>query len=164
MNFSFKSWGSPNTWLFIFISVLLLLFLSMLAIFYQVSVDSKHDEVYLRQVTQLRLLSQQITQQASIASKGKESGFKAIITKSKEFQDILELLKDEEKPPITPAEAKGILNELIEVWQKNGYEYKTTPANARRRYSTLWAIYRIDAINRRCCYPNTSDYQCHGGG
>jgi twitching motility protein PilJ len=96
----------------------------MLAIFYQVSVDSKHDEVYLRQVTQLRLLSQQITQQASIASKGKESGFKAIITKSKEFQDILELLKDEEKPPITPAEVKGILNELIEVWQKTDTNIK----------------------------------------
>jgi len=118
MNFSFKSWSSPNTWLFIFIGLLLLLFLSMIAIFYQVSVDSKQDEIYLRQVTQLRLLSQQITQQASLAARGKESGFKTIVTKSKELQNILNILKDNELLQITPVEVTETLNELIKVWEK----------------------------------------------
>lgn len=118
MNFSIKSWGSPNTWLFIFISVLLLLFISMIAIFYQVSVDSQHDENYLRQITQLRLLSQEMTQQAANAARGENSGFKTIEKTRDEFQNGLNLLKDDEKLSTIPLMVKETLNTLNKIWQE----------------------------------------------
>jgi len=120
MKLSFKTLGTTNTWLFVFIGLLLLSFVLMIATFYRVSVNSHYDEEYLQLVTQLRLLSQQITQHASSAARGNEEAFISLKKARVEYQNILSLLANGNSltyMPSTPETVKPVLNTLNQLWQ-----------------------------------------------
>lgn len=117
---SFKSLGTTNTWLFAFIGLLLLSFVLMVTTFWLVAIDSEYDEQYLRHVTQLRLLSQQITQHASAAARGNEEAFEKIIQARQEYQTLLERLTNGDPKtgmPGTPEEALPVLSQLTLQWK-----------------------------------------------
>jgi len=120
MNFSFKSIGSTNTWLFALIALLLISFLLMLATFTLVAINNQHDEQYLNYVTQLRLLSQQFTQHAALASRGDQTGFNRLTKARGEYKKIIDLLTNGEPEsgmPATPEVAIMTLTGLANVWQ-----------------------------------------------
>ncbi len=121
MKFSFKAIGSTNTWLYALIGLLLVSFALLIATFWFVSINSKHDKEYLSHVTQLRLMSQQITQQSTYAARGNETAFKFISKAQLEYRKILELLKkgnEETRMPATPEDALPALVELGRTWQE----------------------------------------------
>jgi len=114
--------GNANTWLFVFVTVLLISFVGMFVVFWRVAVDSQHDEEYLTHVTQLRLLSQQITQHASGAAVGEEEAFQSINKFRTQYQNRLTLLKDgnlETGMPGTPESAMPVLKELLTLWRSS---------------------------------------------
>ncbi len=116
-----KSIGTTNTWLYAFILVLLLLFVSMVATFALVAINNQGDEAYLNNVTRLRLLSQQISQYAATAARGDETGFKQLIKSRTEYKKILDLLANgnpEDRMPATPEVASVPLASLSAVWQE----------------------------------------------
>ncbi len=120
MKLPFKALGSTNTWLFAFIVVLLLCFVLMIATFALVAINKEHDEEYLRYVTQLRLLSQQLNQQAAAAARGDAEAFKEIAARTREYQNTLELVTNgnpETEMPGTPEEAIPTLTALTTHWQ-----------------------------------------------
>jgi len=121
MKFSFKAIGSTNTWLYALFGLLLVSFGLLIATFWFVSVNNKYDEEYLSHVTQLRLMSQQITQRAGYASRGNEDAFNSISKAQLEYRKILDLLKkgneDSGMPP-TPDDALPALIELGRAWQE----------------------------------------------
>lgn len=116
---SFKTLGDTSTWLYAFISILVIAFLLMIATFMQVAMNNQHDESYLNYVTQLRLLSQQITQQANTATRGNAESFEKITLFTKEYKRILELVTKGDPTvnmPGVPEEAKPALDRLIKAW------------------------------------------------
>lgn len=120
MSFSFKSIGSTNTWLFALIVLLLISFLLMLATFTFVAIDNQHDEQYLGYVTQLRLLSQQLSQHAASSSRGDQTGFNRLTKARSEYKKILDLLTNGEPEsgmPATPEGAIVTLTDLGRDWQ-----------------------------------------------
>ncbi len=119
MNLSFKTLGTKNTWLIAFIIVLLLSFVLMIATFTLVAKYNKHDEEYLGHVTKLRLLSQQITQQASQAATGEATSFKKIAGFQTEYKQLLGLLEagnPDTGMPGTPPLTTAALAELTHSW------------------------------------------------
>jgi twitching motility protein PilJ len=114
MNLSFKTLATKNTWLIAFIIVLLLSFGLMIATFTLVARDNKYDEEYLGYVTKLRLLSQQITQQASLAARGNKSGFDNLSLSMLEYNGLLKNLTQGTKygMPGTPPQAMAALTVL----------------------------------------------------
>jgi twitching motility protein PilJ len=121
MALSFKTIGTTNTWLYAMIGLLLLLFVSMVATFTIVAIKNQGDEAYLNKVTQLRLLSQQITQYAAAAARGDDTGFKQLIKSRIEYKKILELLANGDHAtgiPVTPPVAENAINSLTTVWQE----------------------------------------------
>jgi len=121
MKLSFKTLGTTNTWLFVFIGILLLSFVAMFVTFYRVSVDSEYDEEYLSHVTQLRLLSQQITQHAATAARGSDEGFTKLAKARTDYNYRLGLLvngNEETGMPATPEYTQAALNDLRALWQE----------------------------------------------
>lgn len=121
MKASFKKLGSTNTWLFVFIGFLLISFVMMIATFMLVAIDAKHDEEYLRNVTQLRLLSQQITQHAAAASRGDEEAFVRLRKTRTEYQvskNVLTEGNSETGMPGTPEEQFVPMKELSDAWKE----------------------------------------------
>ncbi len=116
----FKTW-STTTWLVIFIIVLLLSFILMIATLFHVAKDNQHDEEYLDYVTKLRLLSQEITQQAQEAARGNELGFQTISNAQSEYKNILETLTNgnpDSGMSGTPPSASTALKNLRDLWEK----------------------------------------------
>lgn len=121
MALTFKTIGTTNTWLYTMIGLLLLLFVSMVATFTIVAIKNQGDEAYLNKVTQLRLLSQQITQYAAAAARGDDMGFKQLIKSRTEYKKSLELLANGDHAtgiPVTPPVAENAINGLTAVWQE----------------------------------------------
>jgi twitching motility protein PilJ len=120
MKLSFKSPGTTNTKLLIaFITLLLLSFTLMITTFTLVAIDNQHDEEYLRYVTNLRLLSQQITQHASLAAKGNIVGFNNLTTARNEYKNIIDKLTEGNSStgmPGTPPDATAALSNLTTLW------------------------------------------------
>ncbi len=122
MNLSFKSLGNKNTWLIAFIIVLLLSFISLISVFTLLVKYDKYDEEYSGYITKLRLLSQQITQQASQSATGDAAGFKNIIKSQNEYNELLNKLLNgnpDSGMPGTPQQASSTLDSLITLWEKD---------------------------------------------
>ncbi len=151
MNLSFKSLGNKNTWLIAFIIVLLLSFISLISVFTLLVKYDKHDEEYSGYVTKLRLLSQQITQQASQSATGDEIGFKNIIKSQNEYNDLLNKLIDgnpDSGMPGTPQQALLTLDSLINLWKKAETNTQTSIQNLLDTKESVIRLYS-DLINLR---------------
>jgi len=143
MKLSFKSLGTANTWLFIVIGGLVLSFVLTIATFSFVAIDNKYDEEYLGYVAQLRLLSQQITQYASRAARGEESGFDNIAISQENYRKSLELLSNgnpESGMPGTPPAAESALTTLKSLWAN---AQSNTDANIQKLLETKEAVTRL---------------------
>jgi len=119
MKFSFKLLGTTNTWLFIFSGILLLSFVLMITTFSLVAIYNQYDEEYLGGVTQLRLLTQQMTQHASQAARGNAEGFEKLTSAREEYKIILDQLTNgnqETGMPGAPPSAIAALTALTNLW------------------------------------------------
>jgi twitching motility protein PilJ len=117
MKFSLKTLSMTNTWwLFAFVSVLSVLVMLMMATFFVVARQNQHDEEYLGYVTQLRLLSQQITQNANRAAIGDTDGFEELKLSQVEFENVLAKLQNGDSETHTPKEAMDALTTLTQLW------------------------------------------------
>ncbi|MDM8560554.1 methyl-accepting chemotaxis protein [Candidatus Parabeggiatoa sp. HSG14] len=119
MKLPFKKLGTTNTWLIVLMIVLGLSFGLMIVTFWYIAKDNQYDKEYLRYVTKLRLLSQQITQYASIAAKGDALGFKNIANSQIEYNNLLKRMSDgnpETGMPSTPLQAEEALRNLKDLW------------------------------------------------
>jgi twitching motility protein PilJ len=115
-----KTLGTANTWLYILITLLLVSFILMVTTYWIVSVNRQHDEEYASHMTQLRVLTQQMTQQATAASHGKEDAFRKMIQIRTEFNNIIKILENgnpETGMYATPESALPALSELIHTWK-----------------------------------------------
>jgi twitching motility protein PilJ len=130
MKLSFKSPGTTNTRLLIaFIIILLLSFVLMITTFTFVAIDNQHDEEYLGYVTKLRLLSQQITQHASLAAKGNVVGFDNLNKARTEYKNIIEKLTEGNSASGmhgTPPDAANALINLTNLWTNNAQSNMNT--------------------------------------
>ena len=120
MKLSFKTLGTKNTGLVAFIIVLLLSFVGMITTFTLVARYNKYDEEYLIYVTKLRVLSQQITQQASLAARGKTSGFQNLVKSQEDYNTrLVKLTKGNPKSgmPGAPPSIKAELTDLTNLWK-----------------------------------------------
>jgi len=136
---SLKPVVNKNTWLFVFIGILLISFILMVLTFYLVAIDKDHDEEYLSYVTQQRLLSQQITQHATAAARGNEEAFKNLIDSRIQYKKSLDLLStgNEESGMVgTPEGAIPALTVLNSLW-------KETETNIAQLVSTQEAVTRL---------------------
>ncbi len=121
MKLATKTLGSTNVWLFGFIGVLLLSFVLMIATFTLVAIDNRYDEEYLRYVTQLRLVSQQLVQHSANAARGEEEGFKELLKKANEYKITLDKIikgNPDSGMPATPEMVVPTLNNLKNAWDK----------------------------------------------
>ncbi len=88
-------------------------------VFYKTNQAASVDEIYLSNVTQLRLLTQQITQHAARAANGKEASFDSIQKQRANFKNTLKIIKEgdsESGLPTVPEEAAEALNKVETVW------------------------------------------------
>lgn len=113
--------GTMNIWLVIFTGMLVLSFISMIASFIQIAIYEQQDAEYLENVTELRMLSQQIPQQALQASRGEVSGFQNLGLILKNYNDLLEKLSQNTPEAYllgtSEYDAWISLNNLRRVWQ-----------------------------------------------
>lgn len=92
----------------------------MIATFTLVAKNNQHDEEYLGYVTKLRLLSQQITQQASQASRGNQLDFQMIANARLEYKSLLSKLTNgnpNSGMPETPPSASAALAVVRDLWE-----------------------------------------------
>ncbi len=159
MKLSLKTLATTNTWLIAFIIVLLLSFGLMVATFTLVARDNKYDEEYLRYVAKLRLLSQQITQHASLAARGNKSGFDRLAQSLDEYNILLEKLTQGNPVsgmPGIPPQATTALKTLTQLWaaedntQKNIQKLLKTQEAVTRLYSELKELkdVTVDLVNK----------------
>ncbi len=160
MKLSLKTLATTNTWLIAFIIVLLLSFGLMVATFTLVARDNKYDEEYLRYVAKLRLLSQQITQHASLAARGNKSGFDRLAQSLDEYNILLEKLTQGNPVsgmPGTPPQATTALKTLTQLWanaenntQKSIQKLLKTQEAVTRLYSELKELkdVTVDLVNK----------------
>ncbi len=144
MNLSFKSLGTKNTWLIAFIFVLLLSFISLISVFIMLVKYDQYDEEYSGYVTKLRLLSQQITQQASQSATGNETGFKNIIKSQTEYNNILNKLTDgnpDSGMPSTPQQTLSTLDSLVNLWKKADTNTQTSIQNLLATQESVIRLY-----------------------
>ncbi len=113
--------GTMNIWLVVFTGMLMLSFISMIASFIQIAIYEQQDAEYLVNVTELRMLSQKIPQQALQAGRGEVSGFQNMGLILKNYNDFLEQLTKNtpESYLIGTSEHDAwiALNNLRRVWQ-----------------------------------------------
>ncbi len=145
MKLSFKSPGTTNTRLLIaFIFILLLSFVLMITTFTLVAIDNQHDEEYLGYVTKLRLLSQQITQHASLAAKGNVVGFDNLAKAQNEYKNIIEKLT-EGNPTSgmhgTPPDAATALSNLSTLWVNAETNMNTSIQNLLNTQEAVTRLY-----------------------
>jgi len=143
MNF-FKTWGT-TTWLVIFIIVLLFSFMLMIATLSLVAKDNEHDEEYLGYVTKLRLLSQEITQQALQTARGNELGFQRISNARSEYKNLLKTLTDgnpDSGMSGTPPSAKTALKNLMVLWEKGESNLETSLQNLLETQETITYLHK----------------------
>ena len=144
MKLSLKSLGTKNTWLIASIIVLLISFASLILVFATLVKYDQHDEEYLNYVTKLRLLSQQITQQASQAATGNENGFKNIVISQVEYNNILKKLTDgnsETGMLGTPQQALPTLGNLNNLWKRAEINTQTSIKNLLDTQETIIRLY-----------------------
>jgi twitching motility protein PilJ len=143
MNLSFKTLATKNTWLIAFIIVLLLSFGLMIATFTLVAKNNKYDEEYLGYVTKLRLLSQQITQQASLAARGNKSGFENLALSLREYNSLLKNMTQGTKygMPGTPSQAKPALTVLTNLWATAETNTQTSIQNLLKTQEAVTGLY-----------------------
>jgi len=116
--FSAKSLDN-NALMFLLIGLLAFAMIFTGVVFYKTNQAASVDEVYLGNITQLRLLTQQITQHAARAANGKEESFNTVQTQRSGFKKTLLLIKEgapESGLPPVPTEALEPLNKLETIW------------------------------------------------
>jgi len=118
------SLSMTNTrWLFAFVSLLSVLVILMMATFFFVARQNQLDKDYLETVTQLRLLSQQITQNATRAAIGDTTGFEELKHSQVEFQNFLTQLQngnsEETNSSNIPSEVMDALAALTNLWSND---------------------------------------------
>lgn len=113
--------ADSNTVLFSLIGVLLIAFIFLIITFYIVGTNLTSDERYLKNVTSMRLIAQQITQQAARAAggKGEEQNFTAVKELRDSFQKHLDLVREgdaEQGIPATPDNVYPAYESLELLW------------------------------------------------
>jgi len=113
--------ADSNTILFALIGILLLAFVLLIITFYIVGTNITSDEKYLKNVTSMRLVAQQITQQAARAAggKGEEQHFLAVKEHRDSFQKYLDLVREgdpETGVPPTPETVYPAFESLELLW------------------------------------------------
>ncbi len=113
--------ADSNSVLFTLIGILLLAFIFLIVTFYIVGSNISSDEKYLKNITSMRLVAQQITQQAVRAAggKGEEANFTAVRERRDNFQQYLDLVRDgdlEEGVPATPENVYPAFEVLDVLW------------------------------------------------
>ncbi|BAP55582.1 methyl-accepting chemotaxis protein [Thioploca ingrica] len=101
----------------------------MITTFTFVAIDNQHDEEYLGYVTKLRLLSQQITQHASLAAKGNVVGFDNLNKARTEYKNIIDKLTEGNSASGmhgTPPDAANALINLTNLWTNNAQSNMNT--------------------------------------
>ncbi|OAD19744.1 methyl-accepting chemotaxis sensory transducer [Candidatus Thiomargarita nelsonii] len=95
-------------------------FMLMIATLSLVANDNEHDEEYLGYVTKLRLLSQEITQQAlQEAARGNELGFQTISNAQSEYKNLLETLTNgNPESGMSGTPSSTALKNLRDLWEK----------------------------------------------
>ncbi len=91
MMIKFKT-SKMKIWLVVFTSMLVLSFILMIASFIQIARYKQQDAEYLENVNELRILSQQISQQALNAGRGEALSFKKLGLILKKYNEALEKL------------------------------------------------------------------------
>ncbi|MEZ5673027.1 MAG: type IV pili methyl-accepting chemotaxis transducer N-terminal domain-containing protein [Thiotrichaceae bacterium] len=112
----------------------------MVTTYWIVSVNRQHDEEYASHMTQLRMLTQQMTQQASAASHGREEAFRKMIQIRTEFNNIIKILENgnpETGMYATPESVIPALSELIHTW-KNPERASARTIDYLLKASWLW--------------------------
>ncbi len=102
--------------------VLAVSFVLMAGTFYVVARDAGYDEQYLKQVTNLRLGAQQVTQQSLRAANGISDGFSKVEQTRNAFQESQKLIENgnpDTGMPGTPDEVKEFLDKLNQTWKKS---------------------------------------------
>lgn len=124
--------------------VLLLSFGLMITTFTLVARDNKYDEEYLGYVTKLRLLSQQITQQASLAARGNKSGFESLTLSLREYNSLLKNLTQGTKSGMagTPSQAMPALTVLTNWWATAETNTQTSIQNLLKTQEAVTGLYR----------------------
>ncbi len=99
-----------NTILFALIGILLLAFVFLIITFSIVGSNIAGDEKYLKNITSMRLVAQQITQQAARAAsgKGQEENFKLVKEQRDKFQGYLDLVRAGNSADGTPATPESV--------------------------------------------------------
>jgi twitching motility protein PilJ len=142
MKFSLKTLSMTNTWwLFAFVSVLSVLVMLMMATFFVVARQNQHDEEYLGYVTQLRLLSQQITQNANRAAIGDTDGFEELKLSQVEFENVLAKLQNGDSETHTPKEAMDALTTLTQLWANEPTNMTLSIQNLLNTEQTVIPLY-----------------------
>ncbi len=113
--------ADSNKVLFTLIGILLLAFVFLIITFYIVGTNLTSDEKYLKNVTSMRLIAQQITQQAARAAGGKaeEQNFIAVKEHRDSFQKYLDLIREgdpEQGVPATPQTVYPAYEALELLW------------------------------------------------
>ena len=124
---NFKTLGTTNTWLVVFIIVLLLSFMLMIGTFTVVTQNNQYDDEYLKSLNTLSTYSEEIIQQATLAVRGNASSFQEISTVSTAYKNLLRQLMAGDSNsdlPETPRALKKLVIELTNVWQKTHINIK----------------------------------------
>jgi len=119
MKISLKTLDSSAV-MFGLIGVLLLAFILMAGTFFVVAGNARDDEQYLKHVTNLRLLAQQLTQHALRAANGTEEAFTEVQKRRESFKQNLGLIKEgepETSMPPSPEAVQPQLEKLEKFWQ-----------------------------------------------
>ncbi len=120
MKSSLAKMGDNNSALYTFLVALLLSFVGMVATFSTVTINTAKDKAYLENITQMRLLMQQISQHAASAANGKEGSFTAVKERHANFKKYLQAIQngdDTTNTPITPATIQQQLEDLRILWE-----------------------------------------------
>ena len=119
MKLSFKTIGTKNTWLSIFVIVLILSFGLMVTTFNLIAKNKQYDEEYLGYVSQLQMLSQQVAQHAQLAAQGNSNEFNNLKDKQSTYDNLLQKLIDGNPSSgmaPTPLSAQVRLEKLQKIW------------------------------------------------
>jgi twitching motility protein PilJ len=121
MKVDLKRLDSSGLMLSVFV-VLAISFVLMAGTFFVVARDAGNDEQYLKQVTNLRLGAQQVTQHSLRAANGISDGFSKVDQTRKAFQDSLSLIENGNPHtwmPGTPQEVNAFVEKLNQTWKKS---------------------------------------------
>jgi len=118
-----------NLWLVVFTGMLTLSFILMIASFILIAIYEQQDAEYLGNVTELRMLSKNIPQQASQAGRGEVSGFQNMDLILNNYNDFLEKLTNNTPEAVigtSEFDAWIALGNLRRVWEGGKSNLKTS--------------------------------------